>query len=92
MRHENILDIFRRKTKVSVNESSKSSEVAAETILLTKEEHQRIRDYKPDLIFVDTGEEIIDTVIEQTLSLLQPLINQFEICVIDRIPPISEFH
>ena len=59
-------------------------------ILLSKEEHDSIRAFEPDLLFVKTYSNIVDIVTKHALSLLQPLIYQFEMCVMDRIPPL--FH
>ena len=59
-------------------------------ILLSKEEHDSIRAFEPDLFFVKTYSSIVDIVTKHALSLLQPLIYQFEMCVMDRIPPL--FH
>ena len=57
-------------------------------ILLTPKEHKSIRDFIPDLNSRSSGNEIVDQVTKQTLSLLGSLIYQFEICIINRIPYI----
>ena len=72
----------------SSQEEGSEEESISEEILLTTEEHAEIRNFEADLSFQRTGIEVIDMVIGNALSMLEPLIQQFEICIMKRIPPL----
>ena len=77
-------------SKVPDDDESFSSSEDEISILLSKEEHQILKNFQPNVVFIPSGNRIADIVIEQTLYLLQPLIQQFEICIIKRIPTLFD--
>ena len=72
------------------NSALRNDSSSEEDILLSKEEHDEIRNFEPSLSFIKTRIDVVDIVTKQAISLLSPLIYQFEVCIMRRIPPLFQ--